>query len=117
MDARAGFYALALSAALVMASGAMLTEEAMAQADDVAVQAEEPIVGTDDVTAGDETVTAQDEAVEQPVAQQQSATVKKPAKSDLDQSAVRATPVVQTPRATRTSTRSSAVPKILGSYR
>ena len=96
MVARAGFYALALSAALVMASGAMLSGDAMAQAEDVTVQAEE---------------------VGQPVPKQKPAVAERPVKADLDQSAVRAATVRSSPRPTRTSTRAIAVPKILGSYR
>ncbi|HUE44847.1 MAG TPA: hypothetical protein VMO81_01235 [Aestuariivirgaceae bacterium] len=59
----------------------------------------------------------QDEAVEHPVPMQKPAAVERPAKSDLNQSAVRAAPVTSTPRPTRTSTRAIALPKILGSYR
>ena len=110
MDAKAGFYALALSAALVMASGAMLSDDAMAQADDVAVQVDAAPVETD-------VAAVQDEAVEHPVPKQKPALVERPVKSDLNQSAVRAAPVTRSPRPTRTSTRAIAVPKILGSYR
>ncbi len=117
MDAKAGFYALALSAALVMASGAMLSDEAMAQADDVAVQAEEASVDAADATPQADDVTALDEAVEQPVPKQKPAVAERPVKSDLDQSAVRAATVKSSPRPTRTSTRGITVPKILGSYR
>jgi hypothetical protein len=96
MVARSGFYALALGAALVMVSGAMLSDDAMAQVDDATVQ---------------------DEAVVQPVPKQKPAVAERPVKSDLDQSAVRAASVRSSPRPTRTSTRAIAVPKILGSYR
>ena len=122
MDAKAGFYALALSAALVMASGAMLSDKAMAQADDVAVQEEEASVEEASVEAAVATPqaddeTALDEAVERPVPKQKPAVAERPVKSDLDQSAVRAAPVTSPPRPTRTSIRAIAVPKILGSYR
>jgi hypothetical protein len=131
MGARAGFHALGLSAALVMASGAMLSNDAMAQADDVTVQADDVTVQADEATgeadaatinaedasAQTDDVTAQDEAVEQPVAPAQAAAVDRPVKSNLDQSAVRAAPVAPSPRPTRTSTRGTALPKILGVYR
>jgi hypothetical protein len=109
MDAKAGFYALAVSAALFMASGAMLSDDAMAQADDVAVQVDEAPV-ENDVAA------AQDEAVVQPVPKRKPAAAERPAKSNLNQSAVRTAPVARSPRPTRTSSR-AALPKILGSYR
>lgn len=109
MDARSGVYALAVSAALVMASGAMPGNEAMAQAEDVAEQSDAAPVETD-------VAAVQDEAVEHPVPKQKPAVVDRPVKSDLNQSAVRrAAPVTSTPRPSRTST--VAVPKILGSYR
>jgi hypothetical protein len=110
MDAKSGFYALALSAALVMASGAMLSDDAMAQADDVAVEAGEAPV-ENDVAAVD------DDAAQHPVPKQKPAVADRPVKSDLNQSAVRAAPVTRSPRPTRTSTRAIVVPKILGSYR
>jgi hypothetical protein len=110
MDARAGFFALAVSAALVMASGAMPGGDAMAQSDDAAS------VETDAAAPADD-LAAQDDAVEQPVPRQKPVAARKPAKSDLDQSAVRAAPVRSAPRPTRTSTRAIALPKILGSYR
>ncbi len=110
MVAKAGLYALALSAALVMASGAMQSDDAMAQADEATVQAGEAPVGTDGSAA-------RDEAVERPVPKQKPAVADRPAKSDLDQSAVRVAPVTRSPRPTRTSTRAIALPKILGSYR
>lgn len=110
MDARAGFYALAVSAALVMASGAMAGGDAMAQADDVAVQADEAQMESD-------VAAVQDEAVVQPVPKQKPAVVDRPVKSNLSQSAVRAAPVTSSPRPTRTSSRAVALPKILGSYR
>jgi hypothetical protein len=110
MDARSGVYALAVSAALVMASGAMLSDDAMAQADDVAVQSDATPVETD-------VAAVQDEAVDHPVPKQKPAVVDRPVKSDLNQSAVRAAPVTRSPRPTRTSTRAIALPKILGSYR
>ena len=108
MDAKAGFFALAVAAALVMVS-AMLSEDAMAQADDVAAQVDTAPVETDE--------TAQIEALNHPVPMQKPAVAERPAKSNLDQSAVRAAPVVSTPRPTRASTRAIALPKILGSYR
>lgn len=131
MVARSGFHALALGAALVMASGAMLTDDAMAQANDVTVQGDEApgeidetAAQADDVTAEadaapveNDVAAAQDEAVEQPVPKQKPAVAERPVKSDLDQSAVRAATVKSSPRPTRTSTRSITVPKILGSYR
>jgi hypothetical protein len=102
MDARAGFYALAVSAALVMASGAMASGGAMAQTD-------APV--DSDVAA------APDDVVEQPVPKHKPAVAERPAKSDLDQAAVRAAPVTSPPRPIRTSTRAIGLPKILGSYR
>jgi hypothetical protein len=110
MVARAGFYALAVSAALVMASGAMLSDDAMAQADDATVQVDEAPVAPAEAAV-------QGEAVDQPVPRQKPAVADRPAKSDLDQSAVRAASVKASPRPTRTNTRAIAVPKILGSYR
>jgi hypothetical protein len=106
MDAKAGIFALAIGAALVMA---MLSDDAMAQADDLTVQVDTPPVEND--------VTARDEAMEHPVPMQKPAVVERPAKSNLNQSAVRAAPVASTPRPTRASTRAIALPKILGSYR
>jgi hypothetical protein len=105
MHARSGVYALALSAALVLACN-----DAMAQADDVAVQSGEA-PGETDVAA------VQDDTMEYPVPRQKPAVVDRPVKSDLNQSAVRAAPVTRPPRQTRTSTRAVALPKILGSYR
>jgi hypothetical protein len=111
MDARSGVYALAVSAALVMASGAMLSDDAMAQAaDDVTVQGDATPVETD-------VAAVQDEAVDHPLPKQKPAVIDRPVKSDLNQSAVRAAPVTRSPRPTRTSTRAIALPKILGSYR
>jgi hypothetical protein len=109
MVARTGLYALALSAALVMASDAV-ANKAMAQADEAAVEAGEAAAQASDTTA-------LDEAVQETAPGQQSVAADSPAKSDLDQSAARAAPVVQSPRATRASIRAIAVPKILGSYR
>ena len=117
MVARAGFYALALSAALVTASGAMLAGDAMAQSDDAALQVDGAPVEPVEAAAQAEEVTAQDERVEQPLPKQKPAVAERPVKSDLDQSAVRAAPVTRSPRPTRTSVRAIAVPKILGSYR
>ena len=124
MVARAGFYGLAVSAALVMAAGAMMSNDAMAQADDVTVQSDEATVQADEAVAqvdeapvAADVAAAQDEAVEQPVPKQKPAVVERQAKSNLDQSAVRAAPVTRSPRPTRTSTRAITVPKILGSYR
>jgi hypothetical protein len=134
MDAKAGFYALAVSAALVMASGAMLTNDAMAQADDVTVQGDAAPVQTDanveaaaqadDVAAEvdeapveSDVAAVQDDVVDRPVPMQKPAAAERPAKSNLNQSAVRAAPVKSSPRPTRTSTRAIALPKILGSYR
>jgi hypothetical protein len=131
MVARAGFYGLAVSAALVMAAGAMMSNDAIAQADDVTVQSDEATVQADEAAAQVDDVAAQvdeapvaadvaaarDQAVEQPVPKQKPAVVERQAKSNLDQSAVRAAPVTRSPRPTRTSTRAITVPKILGSYR
>ncbi len=131
MVARTGYYALAVSAALLMASGAMLSDDAMAQADDVTVQVDEAPVATvegaaqaddvavqaDDVAVQADDVAAQDEVEEQPVPKQKPAAVERPVKSDLNQSAVRAAPVTRSPRPTRTSTSGIAMPKILGIYR
>jgi hypothetical protein len=110
MVARAGFHALAVSAALVMASGAMQSDDAMAQAEEAGVETGEAAAQADDTAA-------RGEALEQPVPKQKPAAADRPAKSDLDQSAVRAAPVTRSPRPTRTSTRAIALPKILGSYR
>ena len=109
MVARAGFQALVLSAALVVASGAM-SDDAMAQADEAAVESGEAAAQADEATA-------QQGLVEQPLPQQKPAAADRPAKADLDQSAVPAAPVTRSPRLTRTSTRAIALPKILGSYR
>jgi hypothetical protein len=123
MDARAGFYALAVSAALLMAPGAMASDDAMAQADDVAVQIDEASLETDDLTAmaneapaENDVAAVQDEVVIQPVPKRKPAAVERPVKSNLNQSA-RTAPVTSSPRPTRTSTRAVALPKILGSYR
>ena len=123
MDARAGFYALAVSAALFMASGAMLSDDAMAQADDVAVQIDEASVETDaaadrpdEAPVENDVAAVQDEAVVQPVPKRKPAAAERPAKSNLNQSAVRTAPFARSPRPTRTSSR-AALPKILGSYR
>lgn len=128
MDAKVRFYALAVSTVLVMAAGAMTSNDAMAQSDDVAaddvtvqsaeapVETDEVAAQADDIAVQAEDVAAQDEALDQPVPQQKPAAAKRPVKSDLDQSAVvRATPVIRSPRPTRTST--VTLPKILGSYR
>lgn len=124
MDAKAGFYALAVSAALVMASGAMPGGGAMAQADDVTVQGDAAPVESDAAAALAEEASVEgdvaavrDEAVEQPIPKQKPAVVDRPVKSNLNQSAVRAAPVTSSPRPTRTSTRAIVMPKILGSYR
>jgi len=118
MVAKAGFCALALSAVLATVSGAVLSDEAMAQSGDVAVQAEEATAEAPVAAPQVDDVTMQDEAVEQqPVPKSKPTVAERPAKSDLDQSAVRAAPVTRLPRPTRTSTRAIAVPKILGSYR
>jgi hypothetical protein len=110
MVAKAGFHALALSAVLVMASGVMLSNDAMAQAEAATVETGTAAAPADDATA-------QADAVEQPVPRQKPAAADRAAKSDLDQSAVLAAPVTRSPRPTRTSTRAIILPKILGSYR
>lgn len=110
MAAKAGFHALAVSAALVMASGAMQSDHAMAQADEAAAE-----TGVAAAQAGD--AAPRERASGQPFPKQKPATADRPAKSDLDRSAARAAPVIRSPRLTRTSTRAIALPKILGSYR
>jgi len=115
MVAKARVYALALGAALVMASGGVPSDEAMAQSDDAVIQANEAAAESGEAAVQADDVTARDEAVQKPVPRPVAAD--RPAKADLDQSAVRAVPVTRPPRATRTSTRAIALPKILGSYR
>lgn len=106
MAARAGFQALVVGAALMMAAGAM-SDGAMAQEAEAATQTGEVAALADD--------TAAQVDAEQPLPQQKPAVADRPAKSDLDQSAVRPAPVTRAPRLTRTST--IVLPKILGSYR